>query len=344
MLRLKCMIITLLAWQCCLAQDNNAYFHHLTVENGLSEATNAYVFTDSHGFVWISSLSGLNRFDGRQVRVYQPESADSTSVFGQNIQSPFFEDSNNDIWFSTYEGVNRYVRKTDNFKHYTVIDSKTKQPLTGYFVAHFDAKGQLWLIVNEKFIYLFDTKTHQFTQKHTVNAYSQRLRVQCNDQKEVIRSFAYTWSASNVGMQMTEYLEDGKIKQEMLFDKTSPTPIGIIDLFFDKDEVWIASIQGIHKYNFTSKNLSLFYSEAVAIDIKPLSKTELIVTTHGKGVIIIDKSNGKIRQQFDHSADNRHSLAANTLTNNWIDKDRNIWVQVEGHGIDYSNFDKTKFK
>ena len=122
------------AWHLCFAQDYNTFFHHLTVENGLSEATNNFVYKDSRGFVWISSISGLNRYDGRQVRVYQPEPADSMSLYGQNILSPFIEDANGDIWFSTYEGINRYVRKTDNFKHFTVLDSLTKKPMTGYML------------------------------------------------------------------------------------------------------------------------------------------------------------------------------------------------------------------
>jgi ligand-binding sensor domain-containing protein len=335
-------IILLIAWQYCFAQDYNTYFHHLTVEKGLSEATNAYIYQDHSGFVWISSISGLNRYDGRQVRIYQPESADPNSLFGQNIQSPFFEDENNDIWFSTYEGINKYIRKTDCFQHFTVFDSISQRLLSGYKVAHLDDKGKLWLLV-EHYVYLFDTKTHQFTQKHSVNANYQRFHTQINARKQVIRSFANTWSTGNFGMQMTKYLTDGSIKQEMLFDGTSNTPLSIFHLFFENENVWIASHLGLHHYNFDSKNFKNYYLGTYAIDFKNLSQKELLVTTHNKGCLIFNKENGSIIKQFQHSGDNPHSLTTNNSSNNWIDRDENVWIEMVGSGIDFTNFNKTKF-
>ena len=73
-----------------LTGQSELLFRHLKLDDGLSEATNAYVYKDSKGFVWISSINGLNRFDGKHIKVYQPESSDSTSMLGENVQSSFF--------------------------------------------------------------------------------------------------------------------------------------------------------------------------------------------------------------------------------------------------------------
>jgi ligand-binding sensor domain-containing protein/anti-sigma regulatory factor (Ser/Thr protein kinase) len=337
------MIIALLAWHSCLAQNNNTYFHHLSVENGLSEATNNHVYKDSRGFVWISSMSGLNRYDGRQVRIYQPESADSNSMFGQNIQSHFYEDGNGDIWFSTYEGINKYVRKTDNFKHYTLLDSNNKKPLTGYVIAHLDDENHLWVLVNEKLVYLFDIEKHLFTKKHTVNASYQGFQIQSNAKKQVIRSFAGTWSVGNFGVQMTQYLSDGTIKQEMLFDKTSNLPLSIMDLFFENDILWIASYIGLHKYNFQTKEIHNNYLETYASSILPLNQDEFLIPTYSRGILVINKSNDKIVNQFRHSADNRHSIITNNTSVCWTDSDKNIWIRMFDNGVDFTNFSKTKF-
>jgi signal transduction histidine kinase/ligand-binding sensor domain-containing protein len=343
MARWKMIAILFMAWQQCLAQDINTYFHHLSVENGLSEATNAFVHKDSRGFVWISSISGLNRFDGRQVRIYQPEPADTTSLFGQNIQSPFFEDRNGDLWFSTYEGINKYVRKTDRFEHFTVHDSRNGRPLTGYFLAFMDDKDQLWVLVNEQYVYQFDVKTHYFTKKHNVTPNSQRLHVQTDPQNQVIRSFVNTWSAGNFGMLMTEYFERDSIKQETLLGKSSNTPLSILDLFFENDIVWIASNLGLHQYNIKTKDLHDYYLGGHVVSINPLNEKEFLISTYKKGVLIFNKSNGEIIKQFRHSTDNSHSLAADNSSNTWIDKDNNFWIYVNGKGLDYTNFSKTKF-
>src|SRR5258706_1785763 len=63
-------------------QQGSLLFHHLKLEDGLSEVTNEYVFKDTRGFVWISSINGLNRFVGTRIRTYFPDQYNSTSVQG----------------------------------------------------------------------------------------------------------------------------------------------------------------------------------------------------------------------------------------------------------------------
>ncbi|MBP8724895.1 MAG: hypothetical protein KBF37_09870 [Saprospiraceae bacterium] len=48
------------------AQQGPMIWYRLGVRQGLSQASNWYVYKDSRGFVWISSVNGLNRFDGQR--------------------------------------------------------------------------------------------------------------------------------------------------------------------------------------------------------------------------------------------------------------------------------------
>ena len=108
MFRLK--RITLLLTLLCLfnrlptyAQYQNSYsFNRYDAEDGLINEYNAFFFTDSRGFLWISSTNGLNRFDGQRVKKYLHKQNDSTSLVDNNIQSPLLEDDNGDIWFCTF--------------------------------------------------------------------------------------------------------------------------------------------------------------------------------------------------------------------------------------------------
>jgi ligand-binding sensor domain-containing protein len=335
-------IIVFMAWQHCFAQDFNAYFHHLTVENGLSEATNNYVFKDSHGFVWISSTSGLNRFDGRQVRVYQPEPADSNAIYGQIMQSNFFEDENSDIWFSTYEGINRYIRKTDRFEHFTVKD-KNNKPYTGYVVGGLDKNKCLWVFVNEQFVYLFDMKNNKFIKKHATTGSSQQFNIQKNADNQVIRSFANTWSLGNFGMQMTEYLPNDSIKQSLVFGKTSDNPLSIMNLFFENEDIWLGSHKGLHLFNPHTRAIKNYILNDYVSSILPINNYEFILPTNKNGLLMINKSNGSINRQLIHSQNNSHSLATDNTLFSHLDEDRNLWVCVYGNGIDFTNISKTKF-
>ena len=343
---LKWIIITslILTNYFSYAQEINTHFHHLSVENGLSDASTSYIYKDSRGFVWIGSKSGLNRFDGRQVRVYQHETADTTSLYGQNIQSPFFEDINGDLWFSTYEGINRYILKTDCFDHFTLIDSTVQKNFSGYYVAGKDADHRLWVLVNGQDVYVFDINTKQFTKKHSVKTPSQRFQVQINAQNQVIRSFANTWSKGNYGLYVTEYLKNGLIKQSVLFDKTSSTPLSIFDLHCEDNDIWISSQVGLFHYNFDNEILQPLYTHDNVNSSVPLNEKSLIISTLKNGALIINKLDGTIERKFRHSDINTHSLVTDETTWTKIDTDKNIWVLFGGMGVDYTNLAKTKFK
>ncbi|MEL6943701.1 MAG: two-component regulator propeller domain-containing protein, partial [Bacteroidota bacterium] len=97
------------------AQMQRLPIHHLTIDDGLSQSSNDFIYRDSFGFVWLSSLDGLNRFDGKTIKVYKSILGDSTSLLGNIITSNFFEDKNSNLWFTTYEGLHCYIRKEDHF-------------------------------------------------------------------------------------------------------------------------------------------------------------------------------------------------------------------------------------
>ena len=93
-------------------------------QNGLLGDINAFIYRDSRGFMWVSSVQGLNRFDGKNIQTYVYDTSKLHSLWGNNIQSPFFEDKKGDIWFCTGEAINVYRRHLDGFEHYHVHDNK----------------------------------------------------------------------------------------------------------------------------------------------------------------------------------------------------------------------------
>ncbi|MEM8529051.1 MAG: hypothetical protein AAGG68_30750, partial [Bacteroidota bacterium] len=148
-----------------LAQTERYSFHHLTTDDGLSQASNDFIYHDSQGFVWLSSIDGLNRFDGKDVKIYKSISGDSTSLLGNIITSNFFEDEFTNIWFTTYEGLHCYIRANDHFKHFRLEDQSEKVISQNYYAFYLDNKGQLWInmSVNElNKLYLFDPHSLEF--------------------------------------------------------------------------------------------------------------------------------------------------------------------------------------
>ena len=113
-------------WGVCFAQLPQQFlFHQLSNEvsgKGLSQTSNHFIYKDSKGFVWISSLSGLNRFDGKNVKIYEELIGDSTALQGQFVQGEFVEDEHTNIWFTTYRALHKYDRTQAHFQHFFIND------------------------------------------------------------------------------------------------------------------------------------------------------------------------------------------------------------------------------
>src|ERR1041385_7975417 len=82
-------------------------FTNLGMQQGLSSTGAGCIFTDSRGFTWIATNTGLNRFDGETFTVFTPHRHDSTSLPGDIINS-IAEDSSGMLWIGTNLGIARF--------------------------------------------------------------------------------------------------------------------------------------------------------------------------------------------------------------------------------------------
>ena len=106
----KCFFFSLLIMinTALTGQRSINYFQHLIVEDGLSDGTNHFIYKDSRGFIWLSSLNGLNRYDGKELKPFRYNPEDPNSVHGQYVQGQFIETDNRYIWFTSFDGLNCY--------------------------------------------------------------------------------------------------------------------------------------------------------------------------------------------------------------------------------------------
>ncbi len=77
---------------------------HITGDQGLPQAFNAAILQDRQGFIWIATLDGLCRYDGRNFKVFQP-SADSRPSLSSAAVIDLKEDRDGLIWIITEKGT-----------------------------------------------------------------------------------------------------------------------------------------------------------------------------------------------------------------------------------------------
>src|SRR5262245_51033520 len=127
----KCLLVAALAASgVSYAQYAPLYFNHLTVNNGLSQGVANVTLKDSRGFVWISTLDGIDRFDGINCRHY-----DLSQLAKVNLTlttTNFLEDKNGNIWAGTQQGLLQYNYARDAFSYVSLgsigIDDQFASP------------------------------------------------------------------------------------------------------------------------------------------------------------------------------------------------------------------------
>lgn len=89
------------------AKGQDITFNHLAEENGLPHNSVIAIAQDASGFMWYGTRYGLNRYDGRQFKIYRHQGDDSTNL-PANIISAIYTDSRKTLWAGTTAGLCRY--------------------------------------------------------------------------------------------------------------------------------------------------------------------------------------------------------------------------------------------
>lgn len=320
------------------AQQGKLLFHQLTLNDGLSEQTNHFIYKDSKGFVWISSVNGLNRFDGTDIKVYLPDPDDSTAIVGENIQSTFFEDHQSRLWFSTFDAINCYNRKQDAFSHYT-LSYGNEDPVPGYHVFYYDGLEHLWVLVSDS-VFTFNITTHKF-QPITSAANNAIRAVVVENTPGNIQSI-FTYRPNNEGISLLHFNNNDFVKQES-FNPASLPQLLPRNLLNDGDSViWIGAKTGLIRYDLKSKAERISPAGNI-IAVGHMDDATLLISIADKGVWEFDKHAFTLSHQYRHEVENPFSLLANKVNSITKDRDNVIWITTSGLGINYASPDKLKF-
>jgi len=125
------------------------HFEQMTSEQGLSQNSVSCIIQDSTGFLWAGTESGLNRFDGHNFVVFQPEPGNPNSI-SDNIINTLTLDKTGTLWIGTSNGLNKYEDSTASFTRF-LIEPDTN-PFSIYEILHRDS-STIWLGSNRGLIY-----------------------------------------------------------------------------------------------------------------------------------------------------------------------------------------------
>ncbi len=97
----------------------NRIFHRLSTDDGLSSANIMSVVQDQTGYLWVGTIDGLNRFDGKTFQTFYTDPQNAESI-QQNYIDKLFADANGNIWITFPSGeISYYDAGEDIFVNFT---------------------------------------------------------------------------------------------------------------------------------------------------------------------------------------------------------------------------------
>src|ERR1043165_6561328 len=104
---------------CCTcplqAQQPDYHFRHLDFSHGLSHNQVNAIYKDSRGFMWFGTMSGLNRYDGYEIKTFHHSIKDPTSLSDDYI-SKIVGGPNKKLWIQLRTGFTIYDPVTEKFE------------------------------------------------------------------------------------------------------------------------------------------------------------------------------------------------------------------------------------
>jgi ligand-binding sensor domain-containing protein/two-component sensor histidine kinase len=338
-------VFTLFVCYSATSQTNGLTWHALGIEDGLSQATNYFVYKDTRGFVWIGSIAGLNRYDGTSIKVYMPDENDPASMLGENIQSDFFEDYNGDIWFATHDAINKYNWNQDCFDHYQLkindFDPKAKF-LEGYYIFYIDPQQYLWLLAEDNYVFTFHIPTGKIDCKGQVKQNSVRCLPITDPSGNITRILirGRDWA----GISVVDINTAGEMSPPRKLSSSEDILTNNIKPVLAEGDttVWFLSSIALIRYSFLNGHTESY----------PLSECESMVKLNDS-IFLIGSLNGglktfnKRKATFinEHQNTGPRSASGGFQKINYItrDKDGTIWLSTLGVGLHYAHPQKNKF-
>ena len=128
------------------SQANTFDFKNITTDNGLSHSNSGDIIQDNKGFIWISTMNGLNKYDGYEFEVYLKKPNDKNSLPDNQVGS-IFQDSYGNLWIDfTSKNLCRLNTSTGEIIRFKSIDedSTTISGLSIQSIVE-DSEKNIWI-------------------------------------------------------------------------------------------------------------------------------------------------------------------------------------------------------
>jgi len=310
----------------------NYYFSHLTSDDGLSHNTIKCIVQDSYGFMWLGTKNGLNRYDGKSIRIVDCD--DRVSGRGNHNISALWEDPSRRLWVGTDKGVFVYDPVSETFTSFDHA-SEAGVGVNNWIAAICgDNDGNVWILSPTEGAFRWDGATlrhYRVTSDDT--SLAKRPSALC------VRRNGQVWIGTE-GDGLYRYYPGGDRFEQVLTDKNGNSLKGdnIYAMCEYGGSIAIAVHEGdLKKYDIQNGLVSRVDAPGVhgslLRDVEWFGGRELWVATH-EGVFVVDEEDNRVTHLREESF-NSYALSDKTCSVLYRDRENGVWVGTMLGGVNH---------
>lgn len=306
------------------------FFEHYGAEDGLPQHTVMDILQDKKGFMWFSTWNGLCKFDGYNFTTYKIQDGDSYHMMSNRIDH-IISDKYGYIWTLSYDNeAHRFDPRTERFMGLRSIKQYEDLTFTATKVTPMKS-GKVWLlsdkmgavcIVDSIFkVEIFDVKNKKIGSNNIYEVYEDQNR------QSWILTDNGLYSLSADMNNLKSYFTDKKTNKAQSFFTAQE-----ID-----GEIWFGSNNGkIWRYDKNNGSFLPFdtgiHSDVSCIRI--IDDDQILIINAQEGFCIYNKNTNEINK---YNKTNTPDFRSNNIISSYIDKNKNIWFELDMLGVSKFN-------
>ncbi|PKQ62490.1 hypothetical protein BZG02_12245 [Labilibaculum filiforme] len=317
---------------------NAQEFRHLNVEQGLSSRQTVNVLQDKKEFIWISTKTGVDRFDGKTIKNYSLPSTPRDNA-PENYYLKIDKDSL--VWaYSDIGQIYRFNYQNDRFELHFNFHRNKYHPELWVNTTCFDKENTLWVGTDNGLFFLKNNHLQQFS----IYPLKQALITSTclmGTNKLLCSTFdkIYSYDFENNALQTLD-IKLGKNQR-------------INSLFYNQQSktIWIGTFyDGVYCYQLENqklidlKQINTNFPQVPIRKFELLNKNEILIGSDGMGVYLVDQNSFQVKQIYQEDEDIQFSMNGNGIYDIYKDKENRIWICTYTGGVNILDPSALKFK
>lgn len=334
-------------------QNDLLRFQRIGMREGLSQNWVFDIQEDYLGFMWFGTQDGLNKYDGKTIKIFRPEPGNHKKLARSWVQD-IMESGDRKLWIVSDVGqVQWFDRESETF---TTLDPATtglpEFANNGWLLTHRDVFGDVWLGQPNRTVvihYRCEDKTFkaidltkQFPQITGVSGIRRDARDHvwfATNQNGLLRQDLNTQEQEHFVTSDTEGISSARTPVRPTFKILGK------GLLLTKEKVWHGLVGGkLYVLDRKTRNFQKVVSNTAMGNLRLLVQQGQTVWAYFQGGILLKIDSQTLEmKQYKHDPKDPQSLAPPSIADAAVDKNGVLWLASITHGLMQYDAEKDYF-